>query len=140
MSKRVIELFLFDIYIAILKIEEVTKDFEDGETLKYDFKSWDTVIREFEIIGEAMNNLIKATYFSDEYKIIVNFRNILIHKYFGIDEEIVLNTAKNLLPLKTAITNKINLIEKNLKIELINELVNENRYLTFIQTSLKGLL
>jgi uncharacterized protein with HEPN domain len=139
MSKRVVELFLFDIYIAILKIEEVSKEFSNGSDLKYDFRSWDTIIREFEIIGEAMNNLIKANYFSDEYKMVVNFRNILIHKYFGIDEDIVLNTAKNLKPLKTAIINKIDLIEQNLKYELVDELQQENQHLSFIQKPLKGL-
>ncbi len=59
MSKRVYELFLFDIYVAMLKIEYVTKNFKDAQSLKYDFVAWDNVIREFEIIGEAANDLTK---------------------------------------------------------------------------------
>jgi len=86
MSKRDIELFLLDILVAILKIKHYTKDFRDARSLKYDFKSWDAVIREFEIIGEATNNLIKYDYFSNDKREIVDFRNILIHEYFGIDE------------------------------------------------------
>jgi len=67
MSKRVFELFLFDIYIAILKIEFISSKFDNSETLKYDFISWDSVIREFEIIGEATNVLIKNAMLEKEY-------------------------------------------------------------------------
>jgi hypothetical protein len=49
MSKRIYELFLFDIFVAILKIEYVFNRFDDAEKLKYNFISWDSVIREFEI-------------------------------------------------------------------------------------------
>jgi len=34
MSKRIKELFLFDILIAIAKIKEVSKNFNNGENLK----------------------------------------------------------------------------------------------------------
>ena len=50
---RGIEMFILDIFVAIHKIKFVVKDFDDGEKLLYSFKDWDTVIREFEIIGEA---------------------------------------------------------------------------------------
>lgn len=42
MSKRVYELFLFDVYIAILKIEKVSNSFEEAENLKHDFMAWDS--------------------------------------------------------------------------------------------------
>jgi uncharacterized protein with HEPN domain len=58
MSKRLYELFLFDILIAILKIENVVARFDKPEKFKYDFVAWDSVIREFEIIGEATKILI----------------------------------------------------------------------------------
>ncbi len=72
MSKRVYELFLFDIYVAILKIDYVAKNFKDSQSLKYDFIAWDSVIREFEIIGEAANILIKNDYLSSETQIVVD--------------------------------------------------------------------
>ncbi len=73
MSSRVYELFLFDIYVAILKIENVSEKFDNAELLKYDFVSWDSVVREFEIIGEATNILIKNSILPKENQIIVDF-------------------------------------------------------------------
>ena len=55
---RVTEMFVFDIYIASLKIEKVVSEFDNAQTLLYDFRSWDSVIREFEIIGEASKYLL----------------------------------------------------------------------------------
>jgi len=73
------------------------------------------VIREFEIIGEATNYLIKNEILNKNYRIIVDFRNKIIHGYFGIDEVIVWDVIKNYLPefikyIKNFIReNKINL-------------------------------
>ena len=59
---RNVELFIFDIYVAILKIEYIVQDFSDAEKLLHDFRSWDSVIREFEIIGEACKYLLKDAF------------------------------------------------------------------------------
>ena len=53
MSKRQIELFVFDIFIAILKIEQTLEKCNNPQDLVYSYIDWDSVIREFEIIGEA---------------------------------------------------------------------------------------
>ncbi|WP_277640155.1 hypothetical protein [Wolinella succinogenes] len=71
MSSRVAELFLFDILVAMLKIEEVANRFENAQNLKHDFMAWDTVIREFEIIGEATSKLIKTGLLDEESSIVV---------------------------------------------------------------------
>jgi uncharacterized protein with HEPN domain len=60
---RVKELFLFDILVAIYKIEETVKSFDNGNKLKYNYMAWDSVVREFEIIGEATKNLIESDLF-----------------------------------------------------------------------------
>ncbi|WP_428739664.1 HepT-like ribonuclease domain-containing protein [Sulfurimonas sp.] len=57
---RVSELFLFDILVAIHKIKETVKNQTDGNELKHNYMAWDTVIREFEIIGEATKHLIES--------------------------------------------------------------------------------
>jgi uncharacterized protein with HEPN domain len=44
----------------------VAERFRNAESLKYDFVSWDSVLREFEIIGEAANVLIKKEYLSKD--------------------------------------------------------------------------
>ncbi len=138
MSKRVFELFLFDIYIAILKIEFISSKFDNPETLKYDFISWDSVIREFEIIGEATNILIKNAMLEKENQIVVDFRNLLIHHYFGIDSEEVWDVIHNDLKVyKKLIISKIHTIEEELKSELINDISSENKHIEFIVEALK---
>lgn len=138
MSKRVFELFLFDIYIAILKIEFISKKFDNSEALKHDFISWDSVIREFEIIGEATNILIKNNILEKENQIVVDFRNLLIHHYFGIDSDEIWDVIHNDLKIyKKLIIDKIQMTEENLKSELINDIGNENSHLEFIVEALK---
>ena len=58
---RKIELFVFDIYVAILKIDKVSS--------------------KFEIIGEATKYLLKDKLLSKEYQLIVDFRNQITHEY-----------------------------------------------------------
>ena len=55
---RVTEMFVLDIYIASLKIGKVVSEFDNAQALLHDFRSWDSVIREFEIIGEARKYLL----------------------------------------------------------------------------------
>ena len=136
------ELFLFDILIAIEKIRNITKDYEKADDLLFNYRDWDSVIREFEIIGEAMKNCIELGVFKEDKnkRKVIDFRNILIHKYFGIDVEAVLNIAKeNLNWLEEIIINRIKLIEKNKKNEIIDSMIEENYYLPFIVKKLKKL-
>jgi len=140
MSSRVYELFLFDIYVAILKIEYVIEKFDDADSLKHDFISWDSVIREFEIIGEATNVLIKNSILSKENQIVVDFRNLLIHHYFGIDAEEVWDVVNDDLKVyKKLIKSKIQTVNKELKIELLKSIKDENKHIEFILNELNNL-
>jgi hypothetical protein len=47
MFNRISELFLFDIYVAILIIEEVVNRFDDAGQLRYDFMAWNKLRRDF---------------------------------------------------------------------------------------------
>jgi uncharacterized protein with HEPN domain len=135
MSKREYELFLFDIVISILKIKYVISKFDNASELKYDFIHWDSVIREYEIIGEATNKLIKVDILSIEQRSIVNFRNILIHEYFGISEEEIWDISTNFIDdYLEIISNKIN---KNSK--LFDGIIEENKHLDFISNYLQRL-
>ena len=80
-SQRYSELFLFDIFVAIKKIDYIVKTHKDAESLLYDFRSYDSVIREFEIIGEATNLLLKKGVLSDEHRVIVDFRNRMANSH-----------------------------------------------------------
>ena len=140
MSKRLPEIFLFDVFIAGLKIKNVSKNFKNANELKENFVYWDSVIREFEIIGEATKNLINLGVLSDNYKDIVDFRNVLIHEYFGIDEEevwgIIYNHLDNYLEI---IKRKIEHISKEKKAELIKLFKEENKHIDFIIKELNNL-
>jgi uncharacterized protein with HEPN domain len=61
----------------------------------------DAVIRNFEIIGEAVKKIpeeIKNKYANVEWKEAAGFRDVLIHDYFGIDIEAVWDTVRNNIP------------------------------------------
>jgi len=129
MSSRVIEIFLFDIFVAIVKIEIVVSKFGSSEELLHDFVSWDSVMREFSIVGEATNMCIKEDLIGKEYRVIVDFRNKIIHHYFGIDSEAVWNIANNeLQDFKKYIIQKIEKIEdENLQKELLLSFIDDNK-------------
>ena len=73
MSKRNIELFIFDVFIAIVKIEKTASNFTNADDLKHDYLSWDSVVREFEIIGEASKYLIGSALLNQESQKVVDF-------------------------------------------------------------------
>jgi uncharacterized protein with HEPN domain len=137
---RDIELFIFDIYIAIQKIKKVSSQFENAQNLLHDFTSWDSVIREFEIIGEASKYLLKEKLLVKDYQVVVDFRNHITHEYFGIDPNIVWATINiDLNPYEITIIKTINTIKSDLKKELIESFIEDNHYLDFVVDSLKGL-
>ncbi len=137
---RRVEMFIFDIFVAIHKIKFVVKDFEDGDKLLYSWKEWDTVIREFEIIGEASKYLLKDKLLDKNYQIVVDFRNKISHNYFGIDPDIVLNIGKfDINELLFTIVDLIHSIDEPLKTELIDSFIEDNKYLDFIVKELKDL-
>ncbi|MBW6511491.1 MAG: DUF86 domain-containing protein [Desulfuromonadaceae bacterium] len=74
----------------------------DFETFVRDRMRYSAVIREFEIIGEAVGKLsadVKQAYPGVPWQDIKDFRNLLAHEYFGVDLEIVWNTIQLNLPM-----------------------------------------
>lgn len=93
--------FIEDIAGAINKIEKYTKDM-DYEDFSENEMIIDAVVRNFEVIGEAMNNIpdeIREKYPNVEWSEAVGFRNVLIHNYFGLDTEAVWDTIKENIPV-----------------------------------------
>ena len=132
------ELFILDIYIAILKIRKVASKFENVQDLLHSFTDWDSVIREFEIIGEASKYLLRDRLISKDYQVIVDFRNQISHGYFGIDQDTVwLVIHSDLKDLQNIIVELINNLED--KEELINAFIEDNKYLDFIVEALEEL-
>jgi uncharacterized protein with HEPN domain len=140
MSKksRDIELFLFDIYVAILKIEDIRQEFEDADELLYDYRAWDSIIREFTIIGEASKHLINKKLLKDEHKIVVDFRNFIVHEYFGIDAQEIWDTVCNDLDdFKESILKLIKDIKSDKKTALMKAYIKDNDKYNFIVKGLK---
>ena len=62
----------------------------------------DAVIRNFEIIGEAVKHLsddLKGQFPSTDWRAVAGFRDMLIHGYFGIDPEILWDIITNKIPV-----------------------------------------
>jgi uncharacterized protein with HEPN domain len=135
---RSVELFIFDIYIAVLKIKEVIKNFDDAQALLHDFRSWDSVIREFEIIGEASKYLLKAELLDKEYQQVVDFRNKITHEYFGIDADEIWDISfDDLKQYETVILKLIESMNPLLRDELVKSFIEDNRYLDFVVKALE---
>ncbi|MFN0013031.1 MAG: DUF86 domain-containing protein [Saprospiraceae bacterium] len=73
-----------------------------------DTRTRDAVVRNFEIIGEAANNLpeeLTQKYKNIDWPGIVGFRNVLIHNYFGVDYAMHWDVLQTFLPeLKERLT------------------------------------
>jgi uncharacterized protein with HEPN domain len=101
MSERYFRLYCTDILDSGSAIIEYVKDLT-YEGFHADRKTYSAVIREFEIIGEAVGKLpeeLKRRRPDIEWQDIKDFRNLLSHEYFGVDLEIVWKIIKDDLPL-----------------------------------------
>lgn len=100
MSERDPAVFLKDIVKSIQKIQRYTagktyEEFIDNELLV------DGVVRNLEIIGEAVKNIpanFRKKYSFIEWRKIAGLRDILIHEYFGIDYELLWDIVEKEIP------------------------------------------
>lgn len=109
--RRNAKLYLNDILVSIELIREYTASLS-FEEFSRDRKTIDAVIRNFEIIGEAVKNIpqeIKSKY-DYNWKDVVGLRDVLSHGYFGVSVKIVWDIIKNELP---GLEEKIREIMKN---------------------------
>jgi uncharacterized protein with HEPN domain len=100
--------YLQHILAAIARIERYLTDV-DQQRFKTDELIQDGVIRQLEIIGEAVKRLSPATRQQAPeipWSAIAGMRDKLIHHYFGVDlEQVWLTTQINLAPLKAVVTH-----------------------------------
>jgi Uncharacterized conserved protein len=90
MSRDLI-LFLEDIINAIEKIQRYIGEY-DIEKFRNDELVYDAVIRNLEIVGEATRSIpheIRDKYPAISWRKVTAMRNVLVHVYHGIDDEIV---------------------------------------------------
>jgi len=98
--QRDYRVYLRDILDAIVKIERYVASSSFEEFMKNELVV-DAVVRNLEIIGEAVKRLPKnvTTEHKDMgWRRIAGLRDILIHEYFGVDLEILWDIIKNKLP------------------------------------------
>lgn len=100
MSKRKDIELLGDIGEAIKRIEEYVGNLNHRDFLE-DLKTQDAVVRNLEIIGEAVKNIskeLKKRFYEIPWKELAGIRDRLIHKYFGVNYEIIWTIIKEELP------------------------------------------
>lgn len=114
MSKRGDKELLNDIREAIHRIKKYTKGMNYKQFLGSSITQ-DAVLRNIEIIGEAVKNLskhLKDKYKEIEWKDIAGMRDKIIHFYFGVNWEIVWSVLNDRLP---ELLKKIEIVIKNLE-------------------------
>ncbi|OQX23956.1 MAG: DUF86 domain-containing protein [Desulfobacteraceae bacterium IS3] len=98
-------LYLIHIAECIGKIEQYTT--EGKAVFLRDTKTQDAVIRNFEIIGEAVKRLSETTRklaHQVPWRLFAGFRDVLIHQYSGVDlSEVWLTIENDLSVLKEAV-------------------------------------
>lgn len=93
-------MYFDDILTAISRIVEYTQGY-DFIDFKRDYRTVDAVIRNFEVIGEAVKNIpseIKEKHPGVPWNEMYALRNRISHAYFGIDYEIIWDIITNYLP------------------------------------------
>jgi uncharacterized protein with HEPN domain len=108
------EVYINDIYLCIKRIIEYTEHLSFEEFLQ-DNKTYDAVLRNLGIMGEAVKNIpeeIRENYNQTEWKKIAGLRDIVVHDYFGINDEIIWDIVKNKIP---ELRNSIESIIQDLK-------------------------
>ncbi len=105
---RNIRVYLNDILEGIEQIKDYVKKLTFDKFSK-DRKTIDAVIRNLELIGEAVKFIpqkVKSKYIYD-WRGVVGLRDILIHAYFGINIEILWDIIQNELPAFKKIIKEI---------------------------------
>ncbi len=93
-------MYLEDILRSCEKILEYVKGLTRDEFVR-DTRTYDAVIRNLEIIGEAAKKLpseLKEELPDIEWRKISGLRDFLAHAYFGIDDDILWDVVENKIP------------------------------------------
>lgn len=93
-------LYLEDMLACAHKVMQYTAGM-DRTAFVADSRSYDAVIRNLEIIGEAAKHVpqeIRSAYTSIGWRPIAGFRDVLAHGYFSLDNDVVWDVISNHIP------------------------------------------
>ncbi|MCK5226255.1 MAG: DUF86 domain-containing protein [Planctomycetes bacterium] len=93
-------MYLQDIAQSCEKILKFTKGLTQQELVDDD-KTYDAVVRNLEVIGEAAKHIpdnIREKICDIQWRKIAGMRDILAHAYFGIDNNILWDVVQNKIP------------------------------------------
>ena len=106
-----IKTWLLDIQQSIEEIDEFLGEERNFLNYQKDLKTKKAVERNLEIIGEAVNRILKAdsSFILDKSKNIIGTRNRIIHSYDNISDEVIWTIVIRDLPeLKSQVDKLIN--------------------------------
>ena len=102
-------LYLADIQESCEKVLRFTKGMTYKEFAQDDLH-FDAVLRNLEIIGEAVKNVSEETrqkYPTVKWRKIAGFRDIVAHEYFGVNTKVVWRTVHEDLPVIVPLLQKM---------------------------------
>ena len=103
---RSLKLYCDDILISCDKILRYTQGLDDNRFFADELR-FDAVIRNLSVIGEAVKQIppeIRNKYPHIEWRKIAGLRDILVHAYFYLEDEIIWDIIQTKIsPLKSAI-------------------------------------
>ena len=91
------KMYLSDILHGCQKVMKFTDGLSQKQ-LVGDEKTYDAVVRNLEIIGEAAKNIsneLRSQLADIEWRKIAGMRDMLAHSYFGIDNDILWDVVQN---------------------------------------------
>jgi uncharacterized protein with HEPN domain len=97
---RDFRVYLDDLRVSAEKITRYTDGLDLDQFLR-DEKTFDAVMRNLEIIGEAAKHIpedVRQRYAYVEWRKIAGLRDIVIHEYFSLDEDILWDIVRYQVP------------------------------------------
>jgi uncharacterized protein with HEPN domain len=94
------QMYLHDIADACRKILNFTNKYTYEELIQ-DERTYDAVVRNLEIIGEASKHIsdeVRGKIPGIEWRKIAGMRDMLAHDYFGIDDDILWDVIQHKIP------------------------------------------
>ncbi len=106
---RSIRLYLEDILTSCAKVRRYTQGmtFEDFQA---DDRTYDAVVRNLQIIGEAVKNIppeMRGKYPEVEWRKIAGLRDILAHAYFSLEDETLWDIVSTKMTLLLEVVQRI---------------------------------